>query len=59
MPSRVTIDLVVPGVALGWVVAEGCVVGPSSRELLAEVHASTARAVASRNWPAREARRAA
>lgn len=59
MPSRVTIDLVVEGVALGWVVAEGCVVGPTPRELLAEVRASTAQAVASRNWPAREARRAA
>lgn len=59
MPSTVTIDLVVPGVALGWVVAEGCVVGPSSRELLAEIRASSARAVESRCWPAREARRVA
>ena len=59
MPSTVTIDLVVPGVALGWVVAEGCTVRPSSGELLAEIRASTARAIASQDWPAREARRAA
>ena len=59
MPSEVTIDLVVPGVALGWVVAEGCSVGPSSGELLAEIRAATARALASQDWPAREARRGA
>ena len=59
MPSTVTIDLVIPGVALGWVVAEGCVVGPSSGELLAEVRAATARAVASQDWPAPRRRRVA
>jgi len=51
MRASVQLDLGVPGVALGWVVAEACSAGPSSAGLLEEVRAAAELATALRDSP--------
>ena len=51
MGDSVQLDLGVPGVALGWVVAEGCHAGPSPPGLLEEVREVTGTATAIRDSP--------
>ncbi len=43
--------VVVPGIAVGWVTAEGCRVEPSSRALLDELQIVIARAIESKDSP--------
>lgn len=49
MPLSVKIELAVPGLALGWVVAENCSAGPSPPGLLEEVRVAAQGAVAGRD----------
>jgi DNA/RNA-binding domain of Phe-tRNA-synthetase-like protein len=51
MGDSVQLDLGVPGVALGWVVAEGCCAEPSSAGLLEDVRAAAEAATALRDTP--------
>jgi len=59
MENRVTVQVSAPGIAVGWVVAEGCRVGPSSEALVGEIRESVAKAVASKDSPESAARKAA
>jgi DNA/RNA-binding domain of Phe-tRNA-synthetase-like protein len=58
MQRPVTIELQIPGVALGWVVAEGCEVAASSGELLAKAQAAAALATEEKDSERGAARRA-
>ena len=51
MEQLVQIELGVPGVALGWVVAKGCYAGPSPPGLMEEVRAAAQAAVVERDSP--------
>lgn len=59
MSEKVSVRLAIPGIAVGWVVAEGCVVAESSEGLTAELRGVTARAVADRESTASVARKSA
>lgn len=55
----VKIEVAAAGIAVGWVVADGCRVGESSSELLAELRAAVERAVAAKDTPESAARKSA
>jgi DNA/RNA-binding domain of Phe-tRNA-synthetase-like protein len=59
MENRVAVQVSAPGIAVGWVVAEGCQVSASPETLVAEIRQSVAKAVASKDSPESVARKAA
>ncbi len=59
MSEKVSVVVGVPGIAVGWVAAEGCVVAESSEVLTAELRSVTSRAVADRESAASVGRKSA